>query len=50
MKVSVSNVGWDAGYLTLRKKRCVQRFGRETSSEMATWSIEEVVCINVTET
>jgi len=29
VKVSVSNVGWDTGYLTVRKKRCVQCFGRE---------------------
>ena len=34
----------------MRKKRCVQCFGRETSLEMATWSNEEVVYINVTET
>lgn len=50
MKVSVSNVDWDTGYLTVRKKRCVQCFCRETNLEMATWSIEEVVYINVTET
>jgi len=50
MKASISNVGRDTGYLTMREKRCVQYFGRETSLEMATWSIEEVVYINVTET
>jgi hypothetical protein len=50
VKVSVSNVGWDTGYLTVRKRRCVQCFGREASLEMATWGIEEVVYMNVTET
>jgi hypothetical protein len=35
--------------LTVRKKSCLQGFGRETSLKMATWSIEEIDYVNVTE-